>query len=440
MRDGVRRLLVLEDDAEFCEDFAVRAPSFLARVPGDWEQLMFGGQIVRGRRKAIAYPVTDDILQVAGIERTHAYAVQGKFMADLYSAWLGARQHCDQVMSPIQFGRKVYAPSRWLCGQAQSFSDIMGRQEDARRWQPEWPVATKPAGVVKECCGAVANAFAAAARVVGALAQGEEVLVSAPVLAERLEECAPCPANDGLRCLDCQCFIAAKARLATESCPRRQWRTALSRERLAAGGRILHQVWVQGEKELPPEYQANRLAWQAALPEGWRMVLWDDAMARDEWADYAAVSDECSHHAMRCDLILAQAQRDFGGIAMGTDVIPHNPAALFAVAAAVPAFAVVNVRGKSASNGVSWFAKPGHEFIAAVCKFQLRDRELLGSANVWRVTGPGAWFSVFASRLWNMAAVSDTLAYTRLYHQKGVVNPDAWVDPGYAASWHAGKP
>jgi hypothetical protein len=208
---------------------------------------------------------------------------------------------------------------------------------------------------------------------------------------------------------------------------------------IAAGGHVLHQVWVQGESELPAEYARNRRAWAAVLPPGWQMVLWDDAMARAQWPDYAAVSDQCSHHAMRCDLILARAQRDFGGLAMGTDVTPHNAEGLFRFIEATPAFAVVNVPGKSASNGVSFFREPRHPFITAVAQFQLRDRNSLSDANVWRVTGPGAWFNVFNSRMWNMATVSDRFAYTRLYKEKGIVNPAGWVDAGYAGSWHTKK-
>lgn len=433
LADGVKRLLILEDDAELAEDFGSRAAAFVREVPSDWEQLMLGGQFVP-RAGTVAEQVSPGVLRVSGVERTHAYAVQGRMMADIYTRWLRADRHIDHIMGPMQRGRRVYAPLEWLAGQAAGKSDIFGAALPSRSWGKPVAVARKK----KSCCGGrvLANALGAAGRVVNALATGKPVTVTADMRAARQAICESCDAKQGPKCADCGCFIAAKSALATESCPRGLWQTPLARELAQCGGRILHQVWAQGESELPAEQRRNRCAWSAVLPPGWRMVLWDDAMARAEWADYAAVSDQCSHHAMRCDLILARAQRDFGGLAMGTDVVPHNTAGLFAFAAAVPAFAVVNVPGKSASNGVSWFAEPRHPFITEVCRFQLRDLNSLSDRNVWRVTGPGAWFNVFNSRMWNMATVSDRLAYTRLYKETGIVNPSAWVDAGYAGSWH----
>lgn len=432
MLDGVKRLLVLEDDAEFAADIATRGPQFMAAVATDWEQLMLGGQLVPRGPAVLKELVAPGVLRVAGVERTHAYAVRGAMMADLYTAWAKADQHIDHVMGPLQHGRRVYAPARWLAGQAAGRSDIFGKELPARTWALATE-STEPAG----CCGGtVGNALKAAGRAALALANRETLFVPAEVRKSRLVACADCPRKKGAKCEECGCFLSLKSRLATEDCPLGKWRSALSAELLAHGSKLVHQVWVQGESELPADYARNRREWAAVLPPGWRMVLWDEAKARAEWPDYAAVADKCSHHAMRCDLILARAQRDFGGLAMGTDVRPLQAAALFAFVAATPAFIVANVPGKSASNGVSWFSAPGHPFISEVCRFQLRDIAELANRNVWAVTGPGAWFSVFKSKLWNLATVSDRFAYTRLYNETGVTNPDAWVDAGYAGSWH----
>lgn len=167
------------------------------------------------------------------------------------------------------------------------------------------------------------------------------------------------------------------------------------------------------------------------------MRLWDDASAKAQWPEYAKVADKCSHHAMRADLILARAQRDFGGLAMGTDVIPRNVGNLLEWLAVNDTLVVVNPVAGSASNGVSYFREVGHPFISCVCRHQLRDLRLLSHKNVWRVTGPGCWWEALAAHSWNLALATDRRAYSRVAGCLDTGYPDAWVDPGYAGSWHA---
>lgn len=198
--------------------------------------------------------------------------------------------------------------------------------------------------------------------------------------------------------------------------------------------RIVHQVWIQGEAELPEEYQANREFWKKLLPD-WTFMLWDNVSASDQWPDYAEVESQCSHHAMRADLILARAQRDFGGLAMGTDVKANNIVNLLSWIETNRTLVVANVSGKAASNGLSYFGAPSHPFISCVCRHQLRDKKLLSDRNVWRVTGPGCWYEALSAHMWDLSIATDRRAYTRLYSETEPGNPEAWVDPGYAGSW-----
>jgi len=46
LADGVRNVLVLEDDVCFVDAFREQVAEFLRRVPDDWDQLMLGGQHV----------------------------------------------------------------------------------------------------------------------------------------------------------------------------------------------------------------------------------------------------------------------------------------------------------------------------------------------------------------------------------------------------------
>lgn len=199
--------------------------------------------------------------------------------------------------------------------------------------------------------------------------------------------------------------------------------------------KILHQVWIQGEANLPEDFAKNRALWQKELPD-WEMILWDEESAVAKWPDYAVVSPLCSHHAMRADLILARAQRDIGGIATGTDVVPNNIPNLLKWIECNDTLVIANISGKSASNGLSYFGTTQHPFIKCVCNHQLRDRSLLSDKDVWRITGPGCWYQALASRMWNINIATDERAYTKLYSDRVVRNPDAWVDAGYAGSWH----
>lgn len=70
----------------------------------------------------------------------------------------------------------------------------------------------------------VANASRAAGRFVAAgLPLADEAL-----RASRLATCGDCPFLDAGRCRLCGCWTAAKARLATESCPDGRWPAPLS--------------------------------------------------------------------------------------------------------------------------------------------------------------------------------------------------------------------
>lgn len=87
------------------------------------------------------------------------------------------------------------------------------------------------------CCGQtppplrtqVRSAIKAAGRVVKAVIEGEQVLVSDAVFAQRISICSACefvipplPGSDYLRCADCGCGLNGKvkfkAKLATEPC------------------------------------------------------------------------------------------------------------------------------------------------------------------------------------------------------------------------------
>ena len=129
--DGVKSLLVLEDDAILAENFTEKITAFLCSVPGDWDQLMMGGQ-----HRSEPHAVRPGVVRCTKTERTQAYAVRGQFMRRLYQQFHNAHEHCDHAMSRIQADFHVYAPDPFLIGQASSQSDINGRENPTKFWVP----------------------------------------------------------------------------------------------------------------------------------------------------------------------------------------------------------------------------------------------------------------------------------------------------------------
>ena len=130
LMDGVENLLVLEDDAEFREDFTACSAAFFENVPDDWECLMVGGQHMHEPQK-----VSDGVVRCINAQRTHAYIVNKSGMEALARLWSDSVNHIDWDMGPFLGSRKkTYAPESFLIGQSAARSDISGRRNPAKFW------------------------------------------------------------------------------------------------------------------------------------------------------------------------------------------------------------------------------------------------------------------------------------------------------------------
>jgi GR25 family glycosyltransferase involved in LPS biosynthesis len=126
--DGVNSLLVLEDDAIPVDHFGSLSADFLRNVPDDWDGLMLGTEHLL-EPEAIRFGV----VRCIAANRTHAYAVRGRFMKTLSQFWHNTtNDHCDIVLSSLMRHFKVYAPDPLLIGQDTGISDITGRREYLR--------------------------------------------------------------------------------------------------------------------------------------------------------------------------------------------------------------------------------------------------------------------------------------------------------------------
>ena len=205
--------------------------------------------------------------------------------------------------------------------------------------------------------------------------------------------------------------------------------------------KYIHQVWVQGAADLPATFKKNRALWQEAFPD-FEMVLWDNESARERWADYAEYTDTCYHHATRCDLILARALRDIGGLATGTDCAPNNPLALRQYIDSRDSLLVFIEQGPNASNGLQWSSEPNHPFWSMVCQHQTRSNgALLANSPPNEATGPWCYTRCLQHFEGDINIVSGETAYTKYWNEaKTWHNSEAFIDPGYAKSWIPDEP
>lgn len=140
LNEAVRSVLILEDDAVFCDGFSERVAEVLRELPSDWGMLYLGGQHL----KTETHPpekLTAHVYRAYNINRTHAYAVRGgEHMRVVYQHlckrdW-NPRHHIDHHYGLLHESRaiNVYCPDQWLVGQADGFSNIYGRHVPLRFW------------------------------------------------------------------------------------------------------------------------------------------------------------------------------------------------------------------------------------------------------------------------------------------------------------------
>lgn len=143
LQNGIGNVLVLEDDAVFCDHFSAEARTFLSNVPSDWEMLYLGGQHL-DVGKVPPRRVNDWVYEPYNVNRTHAMAIKGpEFMQVLYrhlhqwNHWLRGN-HIDHHLGRLhrERNRRIYAPKSWLIGQAAGQSDISWRNAKQRYWPP----------------------------------------------------------------------------------------------------------------------------------------------------------------------------------------------------------------------------------------------------------------------------------------------------------------
>ena len=142
-------VLIFEDDAVLCRDFATRARAFCEALPADWDQAYFGGQHLYHDRLA-PLEVSAEVIRGRCVNRTHAYAIRPRMMRALVERLGGEFDahhfrdfHVDHQIDQLHATGtwNIYCPREWLAGQAAGGSDVMqGSRIFKTLWWKEFPV------------------------------------------------------------------------------------------------------------------------------------------------------------------------------------------------------------------------------------------------------------------------------------------------------------
>ena len=136
---GLESYIVFEDDALFRADFEILLKQLMAELPGDWEQLYLGGQLLHEQRHP-PQRFTDHLLIPFNVNRTHCFAVHQRGYEKLYrhlnAVPFQNGEHIDHHLGRLHESRglKIYCPAKWLVGQDGGPSNISGNTNAATFW------------------------------------------------------------------------------------------------------------------------------------------------------------------------------------------------------------------------------------------------------------------------------------------------------------------
>ena len=132
LTDGVKSVLVLEDDLELCDNFAENTQRFLEEVPDDWDMICLGGQLHIPPKK-----ISEQVYQASNVICTHAFAISSKALLNIYQ-WLHPKDWCvrSKICLHVDYQltgfhalptSRIYVPTMWLTNQGGGYSDICKR-------------------------------------------------------------------------------------------------------------------------------------------------------------------------------------------------------------------------------------------------------------------------------------------------------------------------
>lgn len=156
LMDGLQNYLVFEDDVVFRTDFAERLPKIMERLEGEeWDQLYLGGQHLY-KETSQPWPYREGIVRCRNVNRTHAFAVNKRFMLNFsqhiihapdylesHRKWENSdgssgefMNHIDHQLGQLHDRRQhiILAAHPWLCGQGENSSNVSGQLTEEQWW------------------------------------------------------------------------------------------------------------------------------------------------------------------------------------------------------------------------------------------------------------------------------------------------------------------
>ena len=125
IEDGVQRLFVFEDDAEFTEEFTTKFAEFYNKIKDDWDMLYLGAWIHNSK------PYTDGVVKLKKSYSAHAYGINTHMMHKCldatYNSW-----PIDISYSNLHKDINAYCAKPALVGQTPGFSDLLREYRDVR--------------------------------------------------------------------------------------------------------------------------------------------------------------------------------------------------------------------------------------------------------------------------------------------------------------------
>ena len=122
-------LLVFEDDAIIIAP--ERIESFLNLLPRAWQIAYLGCQHEREYEQ-----IGDTIVRAIGPGRTHAMIINPKFIPELLRLWESHETHVDWTLRDNGWRYNFYAPLPNIAAQMANDSEMVGRREPMRDWNP----------------------------------------------------------------------------------------------------------------------------------------------------------------------------------------------------------------------------------------------------------------------------------------------------------------
>ena len=122
--DGVQRLFVFEDDAQFVLDFERKLNGFLSKLHPKWDMMYLGAWIHQSE------PVAEGVVRLLDSYSAHAYGINTEFMELALASAKHRNTPIDIALSMTHPRINAYCAKPALVRQAPGYSDIEKEYRD----------------------------------------------------------------------------------------------------------------------------------------------------------------------------------------------------------------------------------------------------------------------------------------------------------------------